>query len=167
MAIAGLWSEDKDTGLSFAMLTTVGPDGSLRSRPMATLKTDFDGDLWFFTASPSGKVAELHADNRVNVSYSLPNEHRFVSVAGHAELVRDAAKIRSLWNPLYKAWFPEGPDDPSIALIRVSVEQVEYWDSPSGMMVTLFGLAKAVLTGKRYEGEISEHGTVAVRHQKV
>jgi general stress protein 26 len=36
-------------GIKFAMLTTALPDGSLRSRPMATQNTAFDGTLWFFT----------------------------------------------------------------------------------------------------------------------
>jgi len=31
-----------------AMLTTEEPDGSLRSRPLATLQMDSEGKLWFF-----------------------------------------------------------------------------------------------------------------------
>ena len=33
--------------IDFAMLTTVQPDGSLRSRPMSTQQAEFDGTLWF------------------------------------------------------------------------------------------------------------------------
>ena len=40
----------------FAMLTTVAPDGSLRSRPMATQEVEFDGDLWFFAYDDSDKA---------------------------------------------------------------------------------------------------------------
>ncbi len=35
--------------IKFAMLTTAEPDGTLRSRPMATQATEFNGELWFFT----------------------------------------------------------------------------------------------------------------------
>ena len=32
-------------------------------------------------------------------------------------------------------WFPEGKDDPEIALLRVNLEKAEYWDSPSSTVV--------------------------------
>ena len=38
-----------------AMFTTEDAYGALRSRPMATQQTEFDGDLWFFTQASSGK----------------------------------------------------------------------------------------------------------------
>ena len=49
-------------GIRVAMLTTAMPDGTLRSRPMATQQTEFDGDLWFFTEASSGKVHEIQDD---------------------------------------------------------------------------------------------------------
>ena len=39
-----------------AMLTTVGPDATLRARPMATLKAPFEGDLWSFTRASAPKA---------------------------------------------------------------------------------------------------------------
>src|SRR5689334_858328 len=45
--------------IKFAMLTTVEPDGSLHSRPMATQEVEFDGDLWFFTGASTAKVDEV------------------------------------------------------------------------------------------------------------
>lgn len=134
-----------------AMLTTEEDDGTLRSRPMATQFSEFDGALWFFTDSESPKVAEISHHQRVNVSYAEPKHERYVSVSGLAELVRDRDKIRELWNPAYKAWFPQGADDPRIALLKVTVEKAEYWDSPGSSVVHLIGFAKAVATGERYE----------------
>ena len=46
-----------------------------------------------------------------------------------------------------KAWFPQGLDDPQLALLRVNIERAEYWDSP-GRAAYLLGIAKATLTGK-------------------
>ena len=46
-------------GIRIGMLTTVEPDGSLRSRPLATLQMDSDGRLWFFTSITSPKVEEI------------------------------------------------------------------------------------------------------------
>jgi len=39
------------------MLTTEEADGSMRSRPLATLQLDSEGRLWFFTGLSSGKTA--------------------------------------------------------------------------------------------------------------
>lgn len=142
--------------IKFAMLTTVEEDGALRSRPMATLKSEFDGNLWFFTKADAAKVDEVQQNQHVNISYAAPNEQKYVSVSGIAELVRDRHKIEELWNPLFKAWFPQGLEDPNIALLKVSVDQAEYWDSPSSAVVRLVGFVKAVVTGKPIEN-IGEH----------
>lgn len=152
--------------IRFAMLTTVEEDGTLRSRPMATQEFEFDGDLWFFTAAHAPKVDEVQHNQHVNVSYAEPKDQKYVSVSGTAQLVRDRAKIEELWNPLFKAWFPQGLDDPELALLKVSVEKAEYWDSPSSKVVRLVGFAKALLTGKqignpgdnaKIEAPLSEH----------
>lgn len=134
--------------IRFAMLTTVEEDGTLHSRPMATQEVEFDGDLWFFTNAKAPKVEEVQHDQHVNVSYSEPNEQKYVSVSGKAQLVSDRQKIEELWNPLFKAWFPQGLDDPDLALLKVSVDKAEYWDSPSSKVVRLLGFAKALVTGK-------------------
>lgn len=146
--------------VKIAMLTTVDQDGSLHSRPMATQQAPFDGDLWFFTDGRSAKIDEVQNEQRVNVSYANPDDSRYVSVSGRAVLIRDQKKARELWNPIYKAWFPEGLDDPNLALLNVSVEKAEYWDIPSGKMVQALGFVKALATGKRYEASPGEHSKV-------
>lgn len=137
--------------INIAMLTTALHDGSLRSRPMATQAGDFDGTLWFFTAKESGKVQEIQDDQHVNLAYSEPSEQKYVSVSGRASVVRDQAKIDELWSTPLKAWFPEGKDDPSIALLKVEVDNAEFWDMPSSKMVHLAGLVKATVTGQSYQ----------------
>ena len=149
--------------IKMAMFTTADAGGSLRSRPMATQQQEFDGDLWFFTQASSPKVAEAESHPQVNLSYADPGATKYVSISGTAELVRDAAKNKELWNPIYKAWFPKGLEDPELALLKVSVESAEYWDSPSSKMVQLAGFIKAVATGKPYKAGPEEHGKVALK----
>jgi general stress protein 26 len=138
--------------VDFAMLTTVEDDGTLRSRPMVTQEAEFDGDLWFFTGASSPKVGEVQHDQHVNVSYADPKNQNYVSISGTAQVVRDRKKIEELWNPAYKAWFPQGLDDPDLALLKVTAQHAEYWDSPSSAVVHAFGFVKAVVTGERAEG---------------
>ena len=134
--------------IKFAMLTTIDDTGALRSRPMATQNKEFDGDLWFFTKASAPKVDEVEREHHVNVSYSHPEDQMYVSISGQARLVRDVAKNNELWNMPMKAWFPDGPDDPELALLQVSVDKAEYWETPGSMVVHLVGFVKATITGK-------------------
>jgi general stress protein 26 len=154
---AHLWELVKD--LRFGMLTTLDADGSLSSRPMTTQQTAFDGTLFYF-APDDGPLADAIAANAiVNVTYADPGAMRFVSVSGVAELVKDVAEKRRLWSPMVEAWFPSGPDDPHVALIRVDVQQAEYWEAASSRMVQLFAMAKALVT-RRPPTDLGEHHEV-------
>lgn len=143
--------------IDFAMLTTFS-NNKLRSRPMSTQQVEFDGYLWFFTSDKTHKVEEIERDNRVNIAYSKPESNTYISVAGRAALVKDRNKIEELWNPILKAWFPEGLDDPTLALLKITVEEAEYWDSPSSTIVQVAGFIKALATGQQADG--GEHGKV-------
>jgi general stress protein 26 len=130
-----------------AMMTTVEPDGELHSRPMYNQEADENGDLWFFTKLATPKVTEISKDKQVNLGYSDPSKQNYVSISGRAEIVRDKAMIKDKWTEGMKAWFPQGTDDPQIALIRVRPEKGEYWDSPSSTVLHIYGYVKATLTG--------------------
>ena len=144
-------------GIDFTMLTTFA-DGRLHSRPMSTQELDEDGCLWFFTADNTRKVAEIVADNRVNAAYSDTSGNKYVSVYGTAEVVKDRAKLEELWNPIHTAWFPEGLDDPTLCLLKITVEDAEYWDAPSSKVVQIAGFVKALVTGT--EADYGDHGTM-------
>ena len=144
-------------GVDFCMLTTIN-GGQLRSRPMSTQKLGEDGDLWFFTSDQTHKVDEIEADNRVNAAYSKTDDNLYVSVSGRASIVKDRQKIEELWNPILKAWFPKGLDDPTLCLPKISIEEAEYWDSPNSKIVQLYGFVKAVVTGEPARG--GDHGKV-------
>ena len=86
--------------IQFAMLTTATRDGQLRSRPMTMLDVEFDGDLWFFVGASSPQVAEMRADDQVNLSFANPGDNAYVSLSGTAQISRDRAKIEELWKPV-------------------------------------------------------------------
>jgi general stress protein 26 len=144
-----------------AMLTTVALDGTLHSRPMMTQEAEFDGTLWFLTGQDTAKASEVAGHRGVNVSYAEPDDHRYVSLSGVATIVRDRGKAEELWSPLYRAWFPEGLDDPNLVLLQVDVQLAEYWDSASGKMVALAGFLKSLVTGRRFT-EGGDHAKVTL-----
>ena len=136
--------------IDFCMLTTVDEGGDLHSRPMSSNgDIDADGDIWFFTNASSHKVSEIAKLPKVNVSFADPDNQRYVSVSGTAQLVRDRAKIDELWRPEFKIWFPEGKDDPEVALLRISLEKAEYWDSPSSTIGYALSFVSSLVTGKQ------------------
>ena len=140
--------------IRIAMLTTADEDGRLHSRPMATQESDFDGVLWFVTREHSGKVGEIRNDAHVNLTYS-DKTHIFVSISGRAEVLRDRAKLEELWNPMYKAWFPEGKDDPEARVLRVRIDQAEYWEAPASAVIRNYKILKAAVTGSLKD--VGEH----------
>jgi general stress protein 26 len=136
-----LWQLVEEIGI--AMLTT-RDEGVLRSRPMACVRADSGGTLWFFTKASSPKTSEVRDEHEVNLSLADKDNQNYVSISGRATIVRDRAKARELWNEDQRMWFPGGIEDPELALLRVQVEQAEYWDRPTGAMVATHGLVRAV-----------------------
>ncbi|MCP9750081.1 pyridoxamine 5'-phosphate oxidase family protein [Ferruginibacter sp. HRS2-29] len=140
------------------MFITKDENGRLTGRPMGTIKVEEDGTLWFFTNEFSSKTDDISHNNEVFLSYSSPSKNSYVCIDGIARLSDDREKIKELWNPTMKAWFPEGLDDPKIQLIEVTPVSGEYWDGTSSKIVLAFNMLKAAVTGKEYsEGE---HGKV-------
>ena len=131
-----------------AMLTTVGPDGFLVSRPLSTRASSFDGKrVWFFTEADSPKVAEIARHPKVNLAYASSDRNTYVSLAGTAEVNRDRRRIGRLWNDAMKAFFPNGKDDPNLVLLEVQVRSIEYWDGPGSLVGKLVGFVVARVTG--------------------
>jgi general stress protein 26 len=141
-------------GERFGFLTTITMDGRLTSRPMTLQEVEFDGDLWFFAERESTPVQHITASPEVNVG--VGSGGTWVSLTGAAILVEDAAKKRELWNSAVEAWFPQGPDDESVVLLKVQAESAEYWDSPGGRLATAFSFVKAKVTGERTEAGENE-----------
>lgn len=134
----------RDIGIG--LLTTVDPKGHFHTRPLQTLQVEDRQTLWFFTDWSSPKVHEMHDDVRVALAYASPARHSYVAVSGSSTLLRDPAKARALWVVEQRAYYPEGPEDPRLALLRVRIERAEYWIAP-GRGSYLLAAAKAAVTG--------------------
>jgi general stress protein 26 len=135
--------------IDFCMLTTVDENNDLHSRPMSlNSQVDDAGNLWFFTSANSHKVTEVRRTPKCNVSFANSDDNHYVSITGTAELVTDKRKIEELWKPELKAWFPQGTDQPDLALLRVGIEKAEYWDSPSSTVAQVVSFVSALVSGE-------------------
>lgn len=134
--------------IRFAMLTTRGADGSLHSRPMATLEEEIHDKLWFFTGRSTHISADIAAIPQVNLSYTDSASQRYISICGRAEVVENHDRIRELWRPAYAVWFPLGIDDPDLVLLRINVDSIDFWQSPTTWISRTLAFAKALVTGE-------------------
>jgi general stress protein 26 len=145
--------------LRMAMLVTIDERGLPNSRPMATQGDDFSGTLWFFTDRNSPKVRDVANNPSVNVVFMKSADESYLSLVGTAEVDNDRDRMRALWSPWMKSWF-ESAEDPDLCLLRVTVDEAEYWDTPGGKVASLFSLVKGAVTGDPGDME-SDHGRVA------
>ncbi|WP_243076827.1 pyridoxamine 5'-phosphate oxidase family protein [Microbacterium sp. SS28] len=146
--------------IDFTMLTTVDGAGNLVGRPMSTREMDEAGDIWFFTADDSKKVAEVEADNDVSLSYLDAKGMRFVAVAGRARIEHDRARMEQLYTPSLDIWFEDGLDTPGIALLRVTPVEAEFWEPSKGKVAMAAGMLKALVTHDTPDDDVMTHGRV-------
>jgi general stress protein 26 len=137
-----------------AMFTTRRSDGRLVSRPMATQARSDGADFWFATDRTTDKLDELEANPYVNLSYYNTKSREYVSVSGTARVVDDRDKVRELYRPDWKAWFPGDdeksgtPEDHRIVLIAVDAESVSFLKVDKPRPVVLFEVVRGMVTGK-------------------
>jgi general stress protein 26 len=147
-------------GIHICMMTTIREDGSMGSRPMAVQDKPFEGTLWFLTRVTSDKVDEIKEDQHILLSFADPGSSKYITLRGRAAVNQDKAKIKDLWNDMYKAWFPKGEDDPDIAVLRVDVTDGDYWEASGLKVVMLAKYAIAAATGGKMP--VGEAGHVKV-----
>jgi general stress protein 26 len=111
-------------------------DGSLEGRPMSNNgSVEFDGDSWFFSARDSRKVEAIARDPRVELAYIATERGTWVSIEGHADVVEDDDRKRELWQDELETWFPEGPEDDGVVLVKVNAERVHAWKQGEELVI--------------------------------
>lgn len=109
--------------IRIGMLTTVDAEGNFISRPIAQQEVEFDGNLWFFSNRKARKMEHIAANPAVSVT--LTSSSVWISLSGTAEVVEDVAKAEELWNPFVEGWFPQGPQDDSVVLVKFTSDTAE------------------------------------------
>lgn len=130
-----LWEKMADS--PFLM---VGPaDGSAHSEPLTAQLDKDQVDTLFFFIGRDNRVANK---DKVMAQFVSKGHDYFACLSGAAHINNDRALIDKLWNNQVEAWFPQGKDDPNLALLQVDIDSAELWEtdmSVSGRVKMLFG----------------------------
>jgi general stress protein 26 len=137
----------------FCMVTSTADDGALHARPMTPQQVTDELEAWFFVSRTSEQARDVAERPRVNLSFDGSSD--WLSVAGTATLVDDRRLVEEMWNPIVEAWFPDGPQDPDLVLLRVDAESAEYWKAPGGRAASRLSYVKAQATGGPTRGDRS------------
>jgi general stress protein 26 len=132
-----------------AMLVTIDSGGTHAARPMLPLWLENDPHVYFLTHQDSRKVGQIIEQPRV--ALTVVAAHAYFVVLGCAETLRDAALIRRLWRPSYRAWFPDGKDDRAAIVIRVVIDRVNYWEPPRGHLRRMGQAIRPIVTRRAVE----------------
>ncbi len=144
-AIAKLKEIAEDVGI--CMFCTELNNVPFSTRPMGLQEVDEYGNLWFLSSADSNKNFEIKVDEKVQLIFAKSTNSHYLSVYGEATIYKDKNTIEEMWNPIAKAWFKEGKDDPNVTVIRVSPITSYYWDTKNGKIVSMIKIAIAAVTG--------------------
>jgi general stress protein 26 len=131
--------------IDVVMLATNSRGGELENRPMTPIEMDEAGALWFFTRRHS---PVFDGTGPVNLAFVDHDRSIYVSICGSAAQVDDRERLRELWTPMARPWFPEGPDSPDLSLLRVLPTTADIWDAPHSKMVRVLAMAASVAAGQ-------------------
>ena len=95
--------------------------GGLRARPLESRPDRDKNVIWFLTDRRGLKDDEVEAHPEVCLTFLYPKEKVYLSVTGRAFVSIDPGKAKGLWNEEQQAWWPEGPTDPNVRVMRVRV----------------------------------------------
>ena len=81
---------------------------------------DKGGLLSFATHSEDEKLKEVLRQPEVTVT--MQDDRRFLSISGRARIETDQQLGREMWSAAMKVWFPDGVQDDPFTLILVEPE---------------------------------------------
>ena len=123
--------------------------GGLRARPLEPRPDLRAGVIWFLTDVRSAKDHEIEADHEVCFVVIDPKDKAYLSITGRAEVLKDSTKAAEIWKSSDQVWWPDGPEDVNLRVLRVEPQRAELWDGPASSAVAIFELVKARLTGEK------------------
>ncbi len=134
----------------FVML---GLNDGQHSEPMTAQLDDDQPNTLFFFAGKDNRAAKGGSGM---VQFVGKGHDFFACLAGTVTQDNDRGQIDRLWNKQAEAWFPNGKEDPNLALLRFDIESAELWETD----ISLSGRVKMLFGGTITADESSSHAKV-------
>ena len=147
---------------SIAFMVTIS-EGRAHARPLGVCgkPEEFDGTLWFITDRRSHKVEEISDGANTTVTFQNDQRGAYAHMRGRATVVEDRQRLETLYTPDQRTWFPDGPDDPNMTLVRFDVDDADYWDGHSNMARKAVAFLTSIVTG--HAGRDGDTGVARLR----
>jgi general stress protein 26 len=114
--------------IDLCQMATRGEGGELHARPMSNNgQVEFDGVSWFFAPGDGRLADELRADPSAVTAYRAGEGYTFVSISGRVTIDEDVERKKEHWLAELERWFPNGPEDPNVLLLRLEADHAEWW----------------------------------------
>ena len=131
----------------------IGLNDGNHSEPMtAQIDDDQPNTLFFF----AGKDNRIAGGGGAMAQFVGKGHDFFACLAGDVSQDNDRGQIDKLWNKQVEAWFPEGKEDPNLALLRFDIDSAELWETD----ISLSGRVKMLFGGTIKAEESSSHAVV-------
>jgi len=124
-------------------------NGHACARPLGVCgkPEEFDGTLWFITDRRSHKVEEISDGEETSLIFQNDERGTYAHMRGRASVVEDREQLAALYTPDQRTWFPDGPDDPNMTLVRFDVDDADYWDGHNSRARKAVAFLTSVITG--------------------
>jgi general stress protein 26 len=131
------------------MLSTQDVDATPIARPVMPVSIEPEGRVWLFTGIDGDIAGDIRRDPRVQMLFVNQEKDVYASLIGAAEVLHDPRKAREIWSASAGVFYPNGPDDANLGLVRIDVHRGDYWDMKDAKLVRFFKLAAAAIAGVR------------------
>jgi general stress protein 26 len=140
--------------VTYCFAITLAGNGEANARIIQPRRLQEDWTADFTTSRRCRKFREIEQTRKVTLAYQHDPEKAYVCLSGPVSIIDDVELKRSRWSAEADRWYPGGPDDPNVVIIRLTTSRIELWNAVQSIMPEPKGLSAAVLvrdrTGWRY-----------------
>jgi general stress protein 26 len=143
------------------MLGLVG-DRHQHFQPMTAFPEEEDGTIWFFTRLDTD-LARAVASEPGDAMFIIMTKDQELQACIGGTLVQDhdATRIEKYWGPVVSAWYPDGKEDPNLALLRFDCRDAQVWLSEAGPVKFAWEIVRANLSDRK--PDLGDQGTLELR----
>lgn len=120
----------------FCGLITTNGNEPPQARVVDIFPPESDMTVWIGTNPLTRKVAEIGRDDRATILCISPDGNGYVTLIGHAAVVRDSAEKAKRWKPDWAAFYKDENRGDDYVLIRMRPHHLEIMSMPHGIVTT-------------------------------